>query len=128
MTIKECIDKVDNLYPNQYSEEQKVDWLSRLDYDIYHNLILQHEYNEGEEEVKYEPYSVNDMAHSLIAPFPYDELYIAYLRVKIDEANEETANYNNSVALFSSYYQNYAGMYVRKHTPINTERYHTWRR
>lgn len=128
MTIKECIDKTDNLYPNQYSEEQKVDWLSRLDHDIYHNLILKHEYNEGEEEVHYEPYSVENTAVQLIASFPYDELYIAYLRMKIDEANEETASYNNSLALYQGYYQNFASMWVQKHMPINTARYHTWRR
>ena len=127
MKIKECIDKVNNLNPNQYSEEVKVDWLSRLDHDIFTEIISTHEYNEDEEPIEYEPYSVNNEFKDLIAPFPYDELYIAYLNMKIDEANKETGQYNNSVVLFTSYYENYSSWYNRTHMPINKARYNNWR-
>lgn len=127
MTIKEAIDKVDNLNPNQYSEEQKVEWLSRLDYLIYHDIILKHEYNPEEEEITYEPYSVSNMTQKLIAPFPYDELYVAFLQMKVDEANKETAQYNNSMTMYASYYDNYVKNYNREHMPINKDRFWMWR-
>jgi len=150
MTIKEAIDRVNALYPNQYSEEIKVDWLSRLDYQIFNDVILKHEPNlppppvlraESREnpldidlsprppfpKPKFEPYSEENMAVPLLVPFPYDELYIAYLQMKIDEANHETIQYNNSAVLFNSYYENFTAAYNREHLPINKARYKMWR-
>lgn len=143
MTIKECIDKTDNLYPNQYSEEQKVDWLSRLDYQIYHEVILRHEpmfipFNVQSpidqnviavpaKPVEFEPYTVNDMAKDLLVKFPFDELYIAYLNMKVAEAQQETLQYNNAVTLYQSYYDNFVSDYRHKHKPINNARFNNWR-
>lgn len=150
MTIAECIAKVDNLYPNQYSEETKVAWLSYLDCQIFTDIILTHEHrlphphrikavsNENPLDIdtdkkprfpkpKFKPYSTEDMTQKLIAPFPYEELYFFYLHMKIDEANNETIQYNNSVAQFNSYYENFAKHYNEEHMPINTARYNMWR-
>lgn len=151
MTIKECIDKVNNLYPNQYPEEMKVDWLSRLDHQIFTNIILTHEpmLPPPPKEIKaeskanpldidtneyvppmpvFEPYSIDNTAIPLIAPFPYDELYVMYLQMKIDEANGETEQYNNHTILFNSYYENFSSAYNRSHLPINRNRYNMWRK
>ena len=150
MTIKECIDKFDALNPNQYSEEVKVDWLSRLDNQIYTDIILTHEpklfpphpptpyfvfsesHIDREHEMpvpippEFEPYSTDDMAKRLLVPFPYDELYIAYLNMKTDEANKESAQYNNSATLFNSYYTSFACEYNKKYAPKNRARYRMW--
>lgn len=149
MTIKEAIDKVNELNPNQYSEEIKVDWLSRLDYQIFEDIILTHKPNfphifpkkimpKGNalnlpEETwyfpkpKYKQYSVENMTEPLLVPFPFDELYIAYLQMKIAEANQETAQYNNYALLYNSHYKNYAVHYNKDHEPININRYNMWR-
>ena len=151
MTIKEAIDKTDNLNPNQYPEEIKVDWLSRLDHQIFTDIILTHEHHlppprriklESRDnpldidkskrppfpKPEFEPYSVDDMTHQLLAPFPYDELYIAYLQMKIDEANKESIQYNNDAVLFNSYYENYEKHYNKEHMPVNKARYNLWSR
>lgn len=151
MTIQECIDRVDNLYPNQYSEETKVDWLSRLDYRIFNDVILTHEPERPPippEEIKaestanpldidtyplppikpeFEPYTVKNMTKQLIVGFPFDELYISYLQMKIDEANKETAQYNANATFFNHYYDEFAKDYNRHHLPINKARYEMWR-
>ena len=151
MTIKEAIDKIDNLSPNQYSEEIKVDWLSRLDYRIFNDIILRHlpplplppkeivavsTATPLDQDVRhippkkseFEEYSVDDMTKQLLAPFPYDELYIFYLQMKIDETNKETAQYNNSATLFNNYYENFAADYNRDHKPVNRARWNMWSR
>ena len=151
MTIQECIDRADNLYPNQYSEENKVDWLSRLDYRIFTDVILTHEpiMPPPPEEIRaestanpldidtdkplpphppeFEPYKVTNMTKELLVPFPFDELYIVYLQMKIDEANKETAQYNTNATFFNHYYDEFAKDYNRKHLPINKARYEMWR-
>lgn len=148
MTIKEAIDKVDTLCPNQYSEEIKVDWLSRLDYQIFNDIILTHEIhhppffpkkimptenalNLPERTIylrkpELKPYSVENMAVPLLVKFPYDELYIHYLQMKIDEANKETEQYNNSAVLFGSYYENFTKHYNEEHMPIQRARWNMW--
>ena len=47
MTIKECIDLVDNVKPNQYSIEDKVEWLSYLDGTIINDVLKTHEGYDG---------------------------------------------------------------------------------
>lgn len=149
MTIKEAIDKTDALYPNQYSEEIKVDWLSRLDYQIFNDVILKHEphfppfipkkimptenaLNLPEKKIfihkpELKPYSVDNMAIPLLVKFPYDDLYLHYLMMKIDEANADTAQYNNHALSFESYYTNFTAHYTEEHVPLNKNRYNMWR-
>lgn len=127
MTIRECIDRLDGLKPNQYQEETKIRWLSILDSEITTNIIYTHHLLPGEEYKDFEPYTTQDLDKPLIAPFPHDEMYIAYLEMKIDEANKETARYNNSAILFNAYYDNFAKAYQKIHKPINKARFNNWR-
>lgn len=128
MKINQAIDRVDSLKPNQFTPEQKMLWLSELDARIYNDLFLTHEENplESEEEEDGElvdttpkalsPYE--DMEVELLAPFPYDCMYISYLQARIDEYNEETSRYANSAAMFNAQYDDYARFYNRTHMPI----------
>jgi hypothetical protein len=117
MTIKECIDMVDNVKPNQYGIEDKVRWLSFLDHIIINEVIKTHEgYNNEYEE--FDGYSEDSLGTKLIVEAPYDELYVAYLKMKIDEENGETARYNNSATMFNSYLTTYKKHYNKYHRPI----------
>lgn len=116
MTIRECIDGVDNVKPNQYSDEDKVLWLSFLDGIIINDVIKTHEGYEGQHDL-FSVYSVDDMSAVMIAEPPYDVLYDAYLKMKIDEANGETARYNNSATMFNSYLDAYKRYYNKYHMP-----------
>lgn len=134
MTLHECISRVDTVKPNQYSTEDKVRWLSYLDGSIKNEIIDRHEHpgqNENtetmtpeemeEEKAKNEfvPYSPDRLTDELIAPFPYDEMYVAYLKAKIDEENGETARYNNTASTFNGMLSDFARAYHREHKPIN---------
>lgn len=137
MNIQECINRVDSVKPNQYSIEDKVRWLSYLDGSIQREIFDRYEqppeeketqiviiYNseESEEGISEEPteftgYSPDDLSVTLLVPFPYDELYVAYLKAKIDEENGETARYNNSAATFNGMLQDYQKAYHKEHMP-----------
>lgn len=117
MTIKECIDLVDNVKPNQYSIEDKVRWLSFLDHTIINDVLKTHEGYDGRYD-EFDGYSVDRLSDGLIVQNPYDRLYEAYLKMKIDEENGETARYNNSATMFNSYMTEYKKHYNKYHMPL----------
>lgn len=129
MTILECITRVDSVKPNAYTVEEKVRWLSYLDASIKAQIIDTHEEEivaveeteneetENNEEVKGLPYSCDRLTDELLVPFPYDELYMAYLKAKIDEENGETVRYNNTASTFNVLLSEYARAYNREHMP-----------
>ena len=116
MTIKECIDMVDNVKPNQYSIEDKVRWLSFLEAIIINEVIKTHEGYENQYE-EFAGYSADRLGVKMIVEAPYDSLYTAYLKMKIDEENGETARYNNSATMFNSYMTAYKKHYNKVHMP-----------
>lgn len=128
MTVQECIDRVDVLKPNQYSTEEKVRWLSYIDGSIRREIIDTHlkegetytsVKTEEEEVIEFVPYSADRPMDMLIAPFPYDEMYVVYLQAKIDEANGESARYNNTASTFNSMLSDFSKAYHRTHLPKN---------
>lgn len=137
MNIQECINRTDSVKPNQYSVEDKVRWLSYLDGSIRKEILDKYEqppekketqviiiYGDTEEsteetieEKEFSGYSPDRLTDELLVPFPYDELYVAYLKAKIDEENGETERYNNSAATFNGMLQNFQKAYHREHMP-----------
>lgn len=120
MTIKDCIDIVDNIKPNQYTIKEKVMWLSFIEAIIINEVLKTHEGYDGRYD-DFEGYSEDKISTSLIVPSPYDRLYTAYLKMKIDEENGETTRYNNSAALYNTYMMEYRKHYNKTHMPIDTK-------
>ena len=118
MTIKECIDIVDNLKPNQYSVEDKVRWLSFIDKIIINDVLKTHEGYDGRYD-NFTEYSADKLAIQLIAESPYDRLYIAFLKMQIDGENGEMTRYNNSANSFNSYMMEYRKYYNKTHMPLS---------
>lgn len=113
MNIRQIIDKADDIQPNQYSEEEKIEWLSNLDGMIHRDVIQTHE---GWDGIQFIPYT--DSSKNLIADAPFTEMYVNYLLMKIDEANKDTQRYNNSALLFNAHYDAFTKDYNRMHMPI----------
>lgn len=118
MTIKECIDIVDNIKPNQYTVKEKVGWLSFIDEIIINDVLKTHEGYDGRYD-DFEGYSEDKLSVILIVPSPYDRLYTAYLKMKIDGENGEMARYNNSAELFNTYMMEYRKHYNKTHMPLD---------
>lgn len=118
MTIKECIDIVDTQKPNTYTVEDKVRWLSFIEAIIINEVLKTHEGYDGRYDL-FDGYSEEKLSVSLVVPSPHDRLYTAYLKMKIDGENGETARYNNSVATYNAYMTEYRKYYNKTHMPLD---------
>ena len=118
MTIKECIDIVDNLKPNQYSSQDKVRGLSFIDKIIINDVLKTHHGYDGRYD-NFTEYSADKLAIQLVAESPYDRLYIAFIKMQIDSENGEMARYNNSANSFNTYMTEYRKYYNKTHMPLS---------
>ena len=105
MTVNECLAKVKDRKPNAYSEESMTDWLNECEAMVQRELLL----TEPEEIVQYE--WSRDMDTELILPRPYDALYVTYVIMMIQYAQEEYTAYNNSNSMFQTQYSAAQGYY-----------------
>lgn len=121
MTIKDCIDIVDNAKPNQYSVKDKVAWLSFIEHIIINDVLKTHEGYDGRYD-DFEGYSEEKLSVPLIVEAPYNSLYIAYLKMMIDKENGETARYNNSASAYNTYMLEYKKHYNKTHMPLQVGR------
>lgn len=118
MTIKDCIDIVDNLKPNQYTITDKVSWLSFIEEIIINDVLKTHEGYDGRYDT-FTGYTEDKISVTLIVPAPYDRLYTEYLKMMIDKENGEITRYNNSAASFNTYMSEYRKHYNKTHMPLN---------
>ena len=109
MTPNKVIEKVDSKKPNAYSEEDKMGWISDVD-SMARKLVLM--------ESKAEPYRYpEDGDKELLIPAPYESVYEFYVEAMIDFHNREYQNYNNSVQMFSTRFEEYRKAYIRENKP-----------
>lgn len=119
MTIKEAINTINALKPNNYTQTDKVRWLSTLDGVIKEEIIDTHE---GGADIVFNGYDeTTSDATELLVPAPYDDLYIKWLESQIDYNNAEYGKYNNSVTAYNTAYSAFERYYNRQHMPIQTK-------
>ena len=58
-----------------------------------------------------------DLDTELLAPAPYDDVYIRWLETRIDYANGEYGKYNNSMVAYNDFYDSFKNHYNRNHMP-----------
>lgn len=121
MTIIEAISSLNEVKPNSYSQTEKIKWLSRLDGMIKSEIIDTHE---GGKDKPFSGYDENvDLSTVLLVPHPYDEIYIRYLEMQIDYANNEYGKYNNSREMYNAAFDAYAKYYNRNNMPKSKGRF-----
>lgn len=99
MTLGEALNEIDREVPNQFTAGEKIHWLSRLDQDLYRNILQTHIIPAPEE---FRGYSSDTPVNTvLLAKAPYDELYRWYLELHIHGTNGEIARYNAAAAKFN---------------------------
>ena len=120
MTIIEAVASIDAFKPNNYTQPEKVKWLSRLDGMIKTEIIDTHE---GGEDIAFEGYTDETPEETvLIVAAPYDEVYIRWLEAQIDYANGEYGRYNNSMTMFNTSYSAFRNYWNRTHMPLGKQR------
>ena len=119
MTIIQAINAIDDLCPNTYKREKKIEQLSKLDGVIKKEIIDKHE---GSEEVTFNGYDENTpLDTELLIPAPYDDIYVFWLQTWIDYWNGEIKKYNNSTSMYKAAYSNFERAYNREHMPKETK-------
>lgn len=114
MKIIDAISRVDALYFNTFSMPEKIAWLSKADWMIKRHILDTHEGPESEFR-GYTPET--DLQTELLAPVPYDEMYIPWLQSQMELALKEVDNYNASIMIFNTEYEAFERYYNREHMP-----------
>ena len=116
MTIIEAINLIDASKPNTYGQVEKIRWLSNLDWTIKREIIDTHE---GGGSIVFNGYTEDTPLDTpLLAPAPYDELYVRWLEAQIDYANGEFNKYNASMSMHNTYMTSFINYYNRNNMPL----------
>lgn len=115
MTVKEIIDKVGILRRNnQFTIENKMRWLNECEAKIQLECLLL-----DKVEFVYD-YTI-DADEELIAPMPYDELYVYYICSRIDESLGEEKAYNDSITRYNNAQYKYQKWLIKTVDPANNK-------
>lgn len=115
MTVREAIEMLDLLKPNQYDDNIKVKWLSELDRKIKTEIIDTHENS-----VEFTGYDEEtDIETELLIQDDYSTAYIYWLMAKVDYFNNETARYNNDMMMFNTEIADFNRWYNRTYKPVS---------
>ena len=116
MTINEAITRLDALKFNTYNEEDKVEWLSRLDSAVKLQIIDNHD---GANDISFSGYDANTPDNTvLLVPAPFDEVYLRWMEAQIDYHNGEFDKFNNSIIMYNTAFDEYQKYYTRTHKPV----------
>ncbi len=108
MTINEMIERVNILIPNQFEDSQLVYWVNILEASIQRDFF-------GDRRMQniYQYKLEDDREAELIAPPPYDDIYVNYVAARVAYTNQETEQYNNFNELFAGMYEKYKEDFTR---------------
>lgn len=116
MTIREALERVDELQYNTYSAAEKIAWLSQLDWDVKRNVLELHQNGSG----GFWGYDQQtDPETLLLVPSPYDQVYLHWLEAQINYHNGETERYNASIILFNNAMEAFAKYHKRTHMSLS---------
>lgn len=142
MTIKDLIQKVKEERPNSFSDAKVISFINEVEKDVAEQLRVSvapytgfyflpevqptaDTWNNGEGWYAFiddqyveqtgqtrNPQQTYYLQVELLAPAPYDRLYVSYVKSQIAFANEEMANYQNDVAQHTQDFRDYVDWVV----------------
>ncbi len=98
MTVKECIQYVDEIKPNAFPAERKIEWVSQIEGRIASEIFLM-----APAELKQFVYrtAMDDGDKELLVDPPHDDIYTAYLTAKVDAKNGEFNRLSTAAQAFN---------------------------
>ena len=112
-TVKQVLEQVDAMLPNQYTTAEKRRWLLQAEGFVVREV---HQPHAGGEETEVPPEDAGEDTVLLVQP-PYDELYRHYVEAQIRYANGEMARYNNAAAQWNNAFLTYKDYRCRREQP-----------
>ena len=118
LKIWEAIALSDSLMPNQYTEEQKIRWLSELDGQAKREVFDRCKDSPAEE---FRGYAADEDPETvLLIPHPYDGVYIDWLQAQYCYYNAEFTKYGNAQTKFNNSYLTFQAAWIREHGSAST--------
>ena len=115
MKLQEALDRAFSIRPDSFPPEEKVAWINELDGQLFIETISTHE---NPEQIVFQKYDPSNLDSELLIPFPYDKVYISYLKMRVSEAYGDSEEYNNAVYLFNNQMEEFKAYWNRTHRPI----------
>ncbi|MDR0819159.1 MAG: hypothetical protein LBN43_06275 [Oscillospiraceae bacterium] len=97
-TLQEIIDYIDDIVPNAFTVQQKVQWIAELDGDIALQVMKLNDANL----FNYSEHFPDSMTWHVFLSFPYDNIYALWLRTQIDFGNNEYDKDYNAIAIYNA--------------------------
>ena len=127
MTIGEAIAAVQTVKQTQIPRAQLVRWLEEVDQTVMRELVHTHKFGH---DLVFDGYDPDGETGAdtvlLLAPAPYDRMYVYFLCAQIDMQNQEFDLYQNNAALYNAAYSDYAAYYNRQILPQRAPRFRAW--
>ncbi len=112
MTVCEAITLTDGLVHNTYTRAEKLGWLQTLEGLIVTGILAN---RQGMEEPEVPNFNQDTPGETpLLAPAPFDQVYLHYLAAQIHCCNGELERYNNAIALYQAAYDAFRNDYNRR--------------
>lgn len=108
MTIKGLIDKVSEEKPNTFTNAKLLSFINEIEIEVAEQLCEE-----------FDPYIAVDDT-KLLAPAPYDRLYVSYVKAMVDYANEEYASYQLNQAQHVQDFTDFINWVVREHVAVES--------
>lgn len=129
MTVEEILKNVDILRPNVIEIGIKLMWLNQLESKICDRLNefeilgsdeegitplqnmdplnMQQGYEAKQKDITYDPYTTADTLREVVLSDRFAEIYVLYLKSKIDHAENETDSYINDTQMFEAEFEQF---------------------
>ena len=112
MTLREAITAADALINNEFTDEEKICFISELDGLVFRNIIEPHEGGQAH----FVPYDATTPPETeLLIGDPYATAYVLWIQSKADYFYGEAERYNNSAARFLDAYNAFSADYNQRH-------------
>ena len=102
MRISELINKVQEEKPNTFSDAKIISFITEIEAEVAEQL---------QEELP--EYTTTDTNKILLAPTPYDRLYVSYVKAMVDYANEEYASYQLNAEQHTQDFRDFVDWVIR---------------
>ncbi len=102
MKYEKLIDRIDKLYPNDYSTEEKLSFIDTVNADIEKNIVKS---NSQPRPAELEGYTA--------VPSPYEDLYIYYILSQIAFYQRDYEAYSQYISLYAARYNDYMAYFIR---------------
>ena len=120
MTIQEAINQADAIRHNTYSQEEKIQWLSRLDGKISEMILNSH----ADEVSVFAGYDADTPEGTvLLVGKPFEEIYLYWLEAQICYRDGEINDYNSAIAQYNRLYSGFLNAYRKCHMPKSSGRH-----